>query len=182
MEKLFGWLAVFAVLFFPWQYAVMLLMYAYTADTAVSHSVCVVFRSTFPAFSLSTTRQHTHIRTQLLCEESVSIAIINTSIAAWHIKSLSEIPALHVLSTKWHSLLPALIPHSVIRAHLLQSLFGRQFLNWMSLSQHCSRAFATTDTRIHTLPPPWSDLTSSKSRWKPPTCLRTGCRACLTVC
>lgn len=126
-------------------------MYAYTASTAVSHSVCVVFSSTLPAFSLSTTRQHAHIRTLLSCGESISIAIINTSIAAWHIKSLSEIPALHVLSTKWHSLLPALIPHSVIRAHLLQSIFGRQFLNRVSLSQHFSRAFVTIHTHTHTL-------------------------------
>lgn len=58
-------------------------------------------------------------------------------------------PALHVLSTKWHSLLPALIPHSVIRAHLLLRVcffffFGRQFLNWMSLLHHSRRTFTTT--------------------------------------
>lgn len=127
-------------------------MYAYTANTAVSHSVCGVFSSILSAFSLSTIRRHTHIRTLLLCGESISIAIINTSITAWHIKSLSEIPALHVLSTKWHSLLPTLIPHSVIRAHLLQSLFARQFLNWVSLSQHCSRyTYIYTHTATTTL-------------------------------
>lgn len=71
-------------------------MYAYTAYIAVPHSVCVVFSSALPAFSLSTTRQHMHIRRLLLCWKSISIAIINISIAALHIESLSEMPALQV--------------------------------------------------------------------------------------
>lgn len=124
-------------------------MHAYTANTAASHLVCVVFSIALSAFSLSTTRQHTHIRTLLSCGESNTVAIINTSIGAWHIKSLSEMPALHILSTKCHSLLLELIPHSVIRAHLLQSTFSRQFLNWMSLSQHCSGPFPVTHVFAH---------------------------------
>lgn len=145
-------------------------MYAYTVNTAASRLVCVVFSSTLPEFSLSTTRQHTHIRTPLLCGESNSVAIINTSIAVWHIKSLSEMPALHVLSTKWHSLLLVLIPHSVIRAHLLQNIFSRQFLNRVSLSQHCGGAFCH-----HRLAYPHVPTTSVRYRVsskKPSICLR----------
>lgn len=128
-----------------------------------------VFRRTCPVFSLSTTRQHTHtrIRILLLCAESISIAIINTSIAAWHIKSLSKMPALHVLSTKWHSLLPALIPHSVIRAHLLQSLFSS-----FSTRCHCHNTVAEplplqthASAHYHRL------VQTSRQLQKPSTCL-----------
>lgn len=93
-------LVVSAVNFVPWQYAVAVTNVR-LHSTAVSHSVCLVFSSTLPEFSLSATRQHMHIRGLFLWGgESLSVAIINTSVAAWHIKPLSETPALHVLSTK----------------------------------------------------------------------------------
>lgn len=94
-------------------------------------------------------------------------------------------PALHVLSTKWHSLLPALIPHSVIRAHLLQSLFS---VDSFSARCHCR------NTVLEPLPPQAHTHThttttalvrphvSSKSLWKLSTCLRTVRQASLIVC
>lgn len=113
-----------------------------------------------------TARTHTHIKILLLCGDSISIAIINTSIATWHIKSSSEMPALHVMSTKWHSLLPALIPHSVIRAHLLQSLFSS-----FSTRCHCHKTVveplplrAHVNTHYNNL------VQTSRQLQKPSTC------------
>lgn len=80
-------------------------------------------------------------------------------------KSLSEMPALCMLSTKWLSLLPTLIPHSVIRAHLV-----RQFLNKVSLVMQQLRVAAGVDTHL-------AHATTSDrphvSSWKPakPVCL-----------
>lgn len=80
-------LVVFAVNFVPWQYAVAVTNVR-LHSAAVSHSVCLVFGRTRPEFSLSATRQHMHIRRLLLWGgESLSVAIINTSVAAWRIKS-----------------------------------------------------------------------------------------------
>lgn len=115
---------------FPWWFLQQSVMFAYTANSTVSYLVLLAH---VPHFHYHL--RDTHAYTPLGCVESNTVTIINASISAWQITSLSEMPALHILSAKWHSLLQALIPHSEIRAHLLHNIFSRQFLISLSRSQ-----------------------------------------------
>lgn len=90
------------------------------------------FSNTRETFSLSL-QDSTHTLECCLCVSGgergrFQNSIIKSAIVALCIESSSERPALHERSTKWQSVLPPLIPHSVISTHLLQSLLGWPFL------------------------------------------------------
>lgn len=131
-NRIFDWL-LNLLLFSPFSLVILIssALFAYTANSTVSYLALLAH---IPHFHYQRLRD-THAYTPLVCVESNTVTIINASISAWQITSLSEMPALHILSAKWHSLLQALIPHSEIRAHLLHNIFSRQFLISVSRSQ-----------------------------------------------
>lgn len=175
MEKLFGWLySLLIFYFFPWQYAVAVTNVR-LHSTAVSHSVCVVFSSTLPAFSLSATRQHTHIRTLLLWGGGVGF---NRHHKYFHCSLAYQVLV-------WNTSSPCVV--SQIAQHITSTntpLSDKSPLSLEPFWHTVSQLGVTVTTWQHRSPNThYRHLSQTTCRvWKPSSCLGTVCQASLTVC